>query len=83
MRYLGNNKCCMADLTKKHQKHTYLTLPQVIFLWALWKQIHNHQVTVFADAGSRDEEINHDGNVDCTAQSAFQDKLDPFRESRS
>lgn len=39
-------------------------------------------MTVFADAGSRDEVINHDGNVDCTAQSGFQDKLDPFRESR-
>lgn len=40
-------------------------------------------MTVFADARSRDEGINHDGNVHCTAQSGFQDKLGPFRESRS
>lgn len=40
-------------------------------------------MTVFADAGIRDEEINHNGSVDCTEQSAFLDKLDPFRESRS
>lgn len=82
MRYLGKKKCCMADLSKQRQKHTYLTLSEVIFLWTLWKQIYNHQVTIFADAGSRDEGINHDSNVDCTAQSGFQDKLDPFRESR-